>query len=217
MSDYRFAWAASDEDFAALRRLNHDIFAAELGQHALSPDGSLVDRFESESRFLLAWRGPNLAGMVALRGKAPFSIEQKLADPRVLDSYPGSKLEVRLLAVHPEERNTMVLAGLLGRVLEVARTENWNWLLISGLRERLALYERLGFNAIGPAVQSGQAWYVPMVLDVNAVPATIVADYEAWLRRSNRSKAAPASTNVPGSGTPASGKTSAGNPAQESG
>lgn len=215
MSEYRFAWAASDQDFFALRRLNHDIFAAELGQHAQTADGSLTDRFESESRFLLAWRSEILAGMVALRGQPPFSIEQRLADPRILDNYAGSKLEVRLLAVHPGERNTMVLAGLLARVLEVARAEDWRWLLISGLRERVTLYQRLGFFSIGPAVQSGEAWYVPMVLDVSAVPATIAADYDAWRRRQQRTAAEPASTsgNVTGSGTAASGKTSAENPA----
>lgn len=184
MSAYRFAWAASDEDYAALRRLNHEIFAEELRQHAGTGTGLLIDRFEAKSRFLLAWRGEELVGMVSLHGEPPYSVEQKLSDPSLLDRFEGRKLEVRLLAIRPGERNRMALAGLLGRVLEVAREEGWRWLLISGLRERAAFYERLGFTAIGPAVRSGEAWYAPMVMDVAAAPANIEREYAAWRQRS---------------------------------
>lgn len=183
MSHYRISWASTEEDYSALRRLNHEVFARELGQYAETEDGCLVDRFESTSRLLLAWRGGILAGMVALRGEAPFSIEQRLEDPSVLHRLEGKKLEVRLLAIRPEERSGMLLANLLGRVLEAARAERWSWLLISGLRERQRFYERLGFTALGPAVQSGNAWYTPMAMNMASIPEKMLHDYGAWRRR----------------------------------
>lgn len=178
---YRFAWAQSDEDFAALRRLNHDTFASELGQYEQSANRELIDRFETKSRFLLAWRENELAGMVAVHDQPPYSIEQRLR-PAELDRFEGRKLEVRLLAVRPGERHRMVLAGLLGRVLEHALEEGYRWLLISGLEERQAFYERLGFRAIAPAAMSGRAAYVPMVLDTTALPEAILTDMERWRR-----------------------------------
>ncbi len=178
---YRFAWAEGEADFAALRRLNHDTFASELGQYEESPDRELIDRFESKSRFLLAWRKDELAGMIAVHDQPPFSIEQRLRNAE-LDRFPGRKLEVRLLAVRPGERGRMVLAGLLGQVLEHALEAGYRWLLISGLEERQAFYERLGFRAIAPAVRSGQAVYVPMVLDTTALPEAILTDMERWRR-----------------------------------
>lgn len=180
MSAYRFSWAASEDDFAALRRLNHEIFALELGQHAGTASGLLIDGFESKSRFLLAWRGNRLVGMVSLHSEPPYSVERRLADPSLLDRYPGGKLEVRLLAIRPDERNRMALAGLLGRVLQTARDEAFHWLLISGLRERIGFYERLGFLPIGPPVQSGQAWYAPMVMEVAAAPGKIEHEFARW-------------------------------------
>ncbi len=183
MSGYRFGWAESESDYAAVRRLNHDVFAAELGQHAETPEGSLVDRFESKSRYLLSWRGEEVVGMVALHDQPPFSVEQKLREPKVLEQYKGKKLEVRLLAIQPGERSRMALAGLLGRVFQVALEEGYRWLLISGLRERIRFYERLGFVAVGAPVESGKAWYVPMVMDMRKVPEEIVTDLERWRRR----------------------------------
>jgi hypothetical protein len=76
----------------------------------------------------------------------------------------------------------MVLAGLLGRVVDHALEAGYRWLLISGLEERQAFYERLGFRAIAPAVRSGQALYVPMILDTTALPDAILTDLERWRR-----------------------------------
>lgn len=179
-SRYRFRWAESEGDYAALRRLNHEIFAGELRQHAETAEGVLVDRYEAKSRFLLAWREDELAGMVSVHGEPPYSIEQKLADASLLDRYQGRKLEVRLLAIRPGERNRMALAGLLGHVLQTAREEGFAWLLISGLRERMGFYERLGFAAIGPAVQSGEACYAPMVMEVAKAPEKIEREFAKW-------------------------------------
>jgi len=183
VSGYRFGWAETGNDYAALRRLNHDVFASELGQHSETPEGALVDRFEVKSRFLLAWRGENLVGMIALHDQPPFSVEKRLREPEVLAQYEGRKLEVRLLAIQSGERSRMVLAGLLGRVLQLALDEGYRWLLISGLRERMKFYARLGFVAIGPPVESGRAFYAPMVMDVGRVPEEIAADFERWRRR----------------------------------
>jgi GNAT superfamily N-acetyltransferase len=179
--NYRFAWAATGADFAALRRLNHDTFASELGQYEESANRELIDRFEGKSRFLLAWREDELAGMIAVHDQPPFSIEQRLCNAE-LDRFPGRKLEVRLLAVRPGERGRMVLAGLLGRVLEHALEAEYRWLLISGLQERKPFYERLGFRAIAPGVRSGQALYVPMVLDTTVLPEAILTDMDRWRR-----------------------------------
>lgn len=180
MSGYGFRWAESDADYAALRRLNHEIFAGELRQHPETAEGVLIDRFEAKSRFLLAWRETELVGMISVHGEPPYSAEQKLANPAALDRYEGRKLEVRLLAIRPGQRNRMALAGLLGHVLKTAREEGFAWLLISGLRERMGFYERLGFVAIGPPVRSGEAWYAPMVMEVAQAPEKIEREFAKW-------------------------------------
>src|SRR6266852_1601010 len=102
---YTVKLAETEAEYRGLRRLNHQIFALELGQHEATPDGLLTDRFEDRSRYIIALRDEAVIGMVAIHDKPPFSIEQRLADASVLDRIPGRKLEVRLLAIHPAHRN----------------------------------------------------------------------------------------------------------------
>ncbi len=45
-----YRYAATEQDYDSLRRLNHAAFAEELGQHEPRPDGRLADRFDAKSR-----------------------------------------------------------------------------------------------------------------------------------------------------------------------
>jgi GNAT superfamily N-acetyltransferase len=180
---YRFKLAATPEEFDGLRRLNHRIFAGEVGQHEPNPDGVLVDRFEGQSQYVIAIVEDEVAGMVAVHDQPPFSIEQRLADPAVLEAWPAPRLEVRLLAIDPAHRNRMVLAGLLGRVIEYAQAAGYATLLISGIAGRVEMYRRLGFVDLGPPVPSGAAAFVPMALRVAELPAAVRRDISRWRRR----------------------------------
>ncbi len=156
-----------------IRRLNHAVFAEELGQHEPRPDGLLIDRFEAKSRFLLAMDGDRLAAMVCWSMTPPFSVESRLEDPRILEQLPQPVCEVRLLAIDPDYRHTTVFAGLLAALLTEVRAAGAATLVISGLQERRSLYERLGFGALGAPVPQGAARFVPMALVLEALPDRI--------------------------------------------
>src|SRR5262249_59056784 len=53
-------------------------------------------------------------------------------------------------------------------------------LLISGLEERVSLYAKLGFRALGPAVASGRAAFVPMTLDFDRPPESLRRSIALW-------------------------------------
>ena len=89
-----------------------------------------------------------------------------------------------MLTVRPSYRRGPVFLGLLGRFDEHARRHGYTRLLISGLVERIAIYEKLGFRALGPAVACGRAAFVPMSLDLRRLPASLrrmIAWWEARL------------------------------------
>jgi predicted N-acetyltransferase YhbS len=180
---YQFKFADSDEEYASIRRLNHEVFAAELGQHETQADGLLADRFEEKSRYIVAIHEERVVGMVAIHDQAPYSIEKRLGSPAVLDALPGPLLEVRLLAIEPAHRRGMVIAGLMGRVILHALEAGYPTLLISGISERIEMYRRMGFQALGPAVPDGKAAFVPMALRVIELPAPILTDINRWRRR----------------------------------
>ncbi len=165
--------AETEEDYEKLRRLNHAAFAEELGQHEVRPDGRLEDRFEAKSRYLLALEGERLAAMICWSMERPLSVESRLSDPRALEELPQPLCEVRLLAVAREYRHTAVFAGLLAKLLGAVRAAGASTLLISGVEERAAMYERMGFRPLGPAVPQGAARFVPMALSLGGLPERI--------------------------------------------
>ena len=183
---YTFKFAETAAEFEAVRRLNHDVFSAELGQHEPREDGLLIDRFESSSRYLIAVDEQKLVGMLCLRGSRPFSVEKRLTDVQVLEQLAQPVMEVRLLAVKTGHREKLALLGLLGELLRVARAENVGTLVISGVTSRLDLYRKMGFVDLGPAVPEGRTAFVRMAVAVRNLPDHVMHGFARYLRRKAR-------------------------------
>lgn len=170
---YAFREAATEAEFEQIRRLNHLAFADELGQHPASPDGRLVDARETSSRHFVALCGERVVGMVCASMVRPFSVESRLPDAGVIDAFPPPLCEVRLLAIEPGHRNTLVLSGLLLCLLRAILASGAGTLLISGVVSRLEMYRRLGFRPLGPPVPQGRTAFVPMALRLDDLPELV--------------------------------------------
>jgi aspartate aminotransferase-like enzyme len=169
MVDVRFKPAETAEEIEQIHRLNHRIFAEEVGQHPRTSDGRLIDKFHTRNRYFIATRGSELVGMVSAHDGPEFSIASRLKDVSALKTL-RAPLEIRLLAILPRCRKRSILAGLFWQVRSYARTHHYSDLLISGIMERLPMYEKMGFRAMGPAVPCGAAAFVPMRLSLDAAP-----------------------------------------------
>src|SRR6267143_3042876 len=111
-----FKCANEDWEFEHIHRLNYKTFVEEIPQHKASPAHRLVDKFHAENTYLICLCDQKLAGMLAVRGDRPFSLDRKLTN---LDSHlpPGRKIcEIRLLAIEKKFRGArggQVLQGIL--------------------------------------------------------------------------------------------------------
>jgi len=183
---YIFKRAETEPEFEAIHRLNYQTFVTEVPQHPDPGTGRLVDKFHDKNVYFIALRDGRLVGMVSAHGRPPFSIAPRLSDPSILDR-PGSRpLEVRLLAVEPAERNGLVLCGLLWSFYEYARDNGYTDLYISGVTNRQELYERLGFQPLGPAVRSGAAAFIPMSVTFARLQARLQKLIPLWKRHVQR-------------------------------
>jgi len=156
--------ATEPHEFELIHALNHRTFVEEIPQHAGNAGPRLIDRFHAENTYVICMCGSELAGMVAVRGERPFSLDRKLAD---LDGYlPRGRraCEIRLLAVEPRYRKTSVFAGLVLRLVQLSRARGYDLALISGTVRQLKLYRHLGFEPFGPRVGTPGAEYQPMML-----------------------------------------------------
>ena len=157
-----FKVASEAWEFEQIHRLNYQTFVEEIPQHDMNEDGALVDKFHQENTYLICMDGRELVGMMAIRGKRPFSLDRKLDD---LDAYlpeHTSVCEVRLLSVVKRKRQGRIFPGLLLLLWEHCQEQGYDLAVISGTVRQLSLYQRLGFTPFGPLVGAPDAPYQPM-------------------------------------------------------
>jgi aspartate aminotransferase-like enzyme len=160
----RFKIADEAAEFEQIFRLGYDTFVEEIPQH--TPNGSRrhVDRFHDENTYVIAVQGPEVVGMITLRGARPFSLDQKLGR---VDGFlpPGRQVcELRLLAVRPTHRKGVVFKGLVDTVVREGRSKGYDLAIISGTLRQEKLYRHLGFVPFGPRVGTDEAPFQPMYL-----------------------------------------------------
>jgi GNAT superfamily N-acetyltransferase len=162
--DLRFKIADDAREVEAIHRLNYRTFVLEIPQHPANAEQRLVDRFHAENTYLVALDGDELAGMLALRTRRPFSLDLKLPDLDTLLPPAGRIGEVRLLAVDPRYRRSRVLPGLFALLERECLVRALDLLIVSATTRQRRLYERLGFVPFGPLVGHEGAWFQPMCL-----------------------------------------------------
>ena len=163
-SALKFKIATEAWEFEQIHELNYRTFVEEIPQHQPAEQPRLVDKFHEENTYLICLSGERVVGMLAARGRRPFSLDQKLPD---LDSFlpPGRRpCEVRLLAVEKEFRNSQVFRGIIALMWQYGTERGYNMAIISGTTRQQKLYRHLGFVPFGPLVGKGEAMFQPMYL-----------------------------------------------------
>lgn len=166
-----FKKAADEDELRQVHELNYLTFVREIGQHEDPGRPALVDKFHERNLYLIAKRGGNVVAMLAIHDRPPFSVTSRLDDPSWIERSCPRPLEVRLLAVRPSERKSVVLPGLLWLLYRLAEGAGYSHLLASGVRRQLGMYRKLGFEEIGPERQSGHAFFTPLAMAIDELPA----------------------------------------------
>src|SRR6266545_2213878 len=170
-----FKVASEDWEFEQIHRLNYRTFVEEIPQHQPSTAQRLVDKFHAQNTYLICLCDQKLAGMLAVRGDRPFSLDQKLPN---LDFHlpAGRKIcEIRLLAIEKKFRGArggQVLQGILALLWQHGVEKCYDLAIISGTPRQARLYHHLGFVPFGPLVGAGDAQFQPMYVTLETFEVT---------------------------------------------
>lgn len=162
-----FKVATEAEELEQIHRLNYRTFVEEIPQHTPNEQKVLVDRFHDENTYFLCLDGQQLVGMLAMRSRRPFSLDDKVAE---LDSYlpqGAAVCEFRLLAVEPDYRKPGVFARLLRFAVGEGVKRGYNLAVVSGTVSQTRLYARMGFVPFAEPVGPMKARYQPMYLTLS--------------------------------------------------
>ncbi|MDE2785906.1 MAG: GNAT family N-acetyltransferase [Chloroflexota bacterium] len=171
----RLTFKQADEpwEFEEISQLNYASFVEEVPQHPSNDAGVLVDRFHDENTYFICRRDRELVGMICVRDRRPFSLDEKLGSLEdYLPQAEGARVcEVRLLTVRPDMRRTRVLTGLLTMMARYCQEGGYDYVVMSGRVSQQALYRHIGFIPFGPVVGDDAAPYQPMYRPVGNVGA----------------------------------------------
>ncbi len=189
----RFKVADDQAEFEQIFRLGYETFVEEIPQHAPNAERRHVDRFHDENAYLVAIDQSAIVGMMVVRGKRPFSLDQRLGN---VDGYlpPGrSVCELRLLAVRRSHRRGVVFRGLVDLLLAHARVHGYDLAIMSGTPRQMKLYRHLGFRPFGPLVGTLEAPFQPMSITLEEFQRTAPSLAGPGGGRSFRRRVAPGS------------------------
>jgi len=155
--------ANQDWEFERIHKLNYKTFVEEIPQHEETKERVRIDRFHDENTYLICLDEGKLVGMVALRGKRPFSLDYKISNlDFYLQEHGENAYEIRLLSVEREYRNGRALLGLIRFLHRYLLLNGYELALISATTRELPLYEQMGFKSFHKLVGTEEAAFQPM-------------------------------------------------------
>ncbi|MDP1456014.1 aminotransferase class V-fold PLP-dependent enzyme [Bacillus wiedmannii] len=150
-------------EFESIHKLNYKTFVEEIPQHEETKERVRIDRFHEENTYLICLDDDKLVGMVTLRAKRPFSLDNKIPNlDYYLQEHGENVYEIRLLSVEREYRNGRALLGLIRFLHRYLLLNGYELALISATTRELPLYEQMGFKSFHTLVGTEEAAFQPM-------------------------------------------------------
>jgi len=142
-------------------RLRHEVYARELGQHALNQLGSLHDPLDEFNIYIVAVLDGELAGFVSITppGFGSYSVDKYLCRENFPELAGDGLYEVRLLTVTNRFRRREAAGLLMYAALRWIESQNGERIMAIGRREVLDLYAHVGLEKLGHQIRSGAVVY----------------------------------------------------------
>ncbi len=186
MNRVRLALADGGER-EAIYRMRHAVYAAELGQHALTAEERLSDPLDDYNEYVVAAENGEIAGFVSLTppGRDRYSVDKYFSRDEIPFPFDDGLWEVRLLTVPPRSRGRALAFLLMYAAFRLAESRGGTRVVAIGRRELLGFYRKAGLRPLGPRAQSGQVVYELMTATMARL-RTSAARFAPLLRKLRR-------------------------------
>ena len=152
---------ATSEEREAIYRLRHEVYARELGQYGVRPDGRLTDALDAFNLYLVALDGKDIVGFVSITppGHGLYSVDKYLTREQLPFAVDDALYEVRILTIPETARRRMLALLLMYASFRWVESHGGTRIMAIGRHEVLSMYHRVGLKDAGPTVQAGAVTY----------------------------------------------------------
>lgn len=160
--------AATAGDREVIYRLRHEVYARELAQHEVRPEGSLRDPLDEFNTYLVAeWRG-KIAGFISITSPdcGRYSIDKYIPRLELPFPFDNRLFEVRLLTILKPHRGQALALLLMYAAFRWVEVNGGTRIVGIGRREVLELYRKMGMQSHGLEIRSGAVRFELMSAEV---------------------------------------------------
>jgi histidinol-phosphate/aromatic aminotransferase/cobyric acid decarboxylase-like protein len=152
---------ATGEEREAIYRLRHEVYARELGQYAVRPDGRLTDALDAFNLYLVVFDGKDIIGFVSITppGHGQYSVDKYLKREQLPFPVDDKLYEVRILTIPETARRRMLAVLLMYASFRWVEAHGGTAIMAIGRQEIRSMHNRVGLRAVGPTVQAGAVTY----------------------------------------------------------
>ncbi|MEV4253544.1 aminotransferase class I/II-fold pyridoxal phosphate-dependent enzyme [Spirillospora sp. NPDC049652] len=175
---------AAEQDHEWIRRLRHEVYARELGQHSPNATGMLTDELDGRNVYIVAFRHGEPAGFISVTPPwaGRYSIDKYVRREEHPALREDGLFELRILAVDPDLRGEMIGKLLMYAALRWVTAHGGRRIVALGRAELLPMYLALGLASTGTAVRSGAVEFELLTGDVTGLVDLTLRRYGPLLR-----------------------------------
>lgn len=162
---------ATEQDRQKIYRSRHDVYAVELGQHPIHPDGVLKNHLDEFNRYLAAVIDGRLVGYISITPPdgGEFSLDGYLPRARWPFEELDSLFEIRLLTVVSGNRRSLLATALMYAAFRVVEACGGTRMVAIGRTEVASVYRTSGLRDHGIELTKGAVTFQLMSATVGQV------------------------------------------------
>lgn len=149
---------ATPEEREIIYHLRHEVYACEIGQHAVNDHQLLTDKLDVSNVYLVARCDDEIAGFISLTppSSSSYSIDKYFNRDQLPFAVDAGLYEVRLLTVRKEHRGTRLALLLMYAAFRWVESHGGTHITAIGRREIMPAYLKTGLKDCGLRVQCGE-------------------------------------------------------------
>ena len=178
---------ATEQDRQAIYRSRHDVYAIELGQHGIHPEGVLKNHLDDFNRYFVAVVDGQLAGYISITPPegGEYSLDSYIPRSQWPFDESDALYEVRLLTVVSGHRGSLLAPALMYAAFRAVEAAGGQRMMVIGRTEIASIYQSSGFQDHGIELTRGAVTFQLMSATVQQV-RQVVDDSPRMLSRIER-------------------------------
>lgn len=149
---------ATPEERGIIYHMRHEVYACEIGQHAVNDQQLLTDRLDASNIYIVARCEGEVAGFISLTPPASssYSIDKYFSREQLPFAVDAGLYEVRLLTVRKVHRGTRLALLLMYAAFRWVESHGGTHITAIGRREIMPAYLKTGLKDCGLRVRCGE-------------------------------------------------------------